>query len=55
MEYNEHEKTTQPIVLVGKAAFDSAESHKPAANMAEMKMDMSGRQRLSERCRPLRV
>ncbi len=45
MEYNgTRKKTTQPIVLVGKGVtFDSGGiSIKPAANMAEMKMDMSG-------------
>lgn len=44
MEYNAKSRTLPTIVLVGKGVtFDSGGiSIKPAANMAEMKMDMSG-------------
>lgn len=44
LEYNAGRKDLQTVVLVGKGiTFDSGGiSIKPAANMAEMKMDMSG-------------
>jgi leucyl aminopeptidase len=44
MEYRRGRTTTAPVVLVGKGVtFDSGGiSIKPSANMAEMKMDMSG-------------
>ena len=44
MQYKGARKSTRPVVLVGKGVtFDSGGiSIKPAANMAEMKMDMAG-------------
>lgn len=44
LEYGQRAKHQKPVVLVGKGVtFDSGGiSIKPAANMAEMKMDMSG-------------
>ncbi|MGA9118136.1 MAG: leucyl aminopeptidase [Bacteroidota bacterium] len=44
LEYGKRRRTGKPVVLVGKGVtFDSGGiSIKPSANMAEMKMDMSG-------------